>query len=340
MGEAAAATAGIGFGRTFAEHMAVARFDGEAWSPVELVPYDALTLSPAAMVFHYGQAVFEGLKAYRQPDGGVALFRPRDNAERFAASAIRMAMPVLPEDDFVDACVRITQASRDEVPSGPDESLYLRPTMIATEACLGVRPSSEYLFFVIASPSGAYFNDGVQPITVRVADDAVRAAPGGTGAAKCAGNYAASLGAKKEAIAAGCDEVLWLDAVERHWVEELSGMNVVAVTHDATVVSTNPSGTILDGITRRSLLQLAAHLGYEVSTRPLSIDEVCSGDVAELFACGTGAVVVPIGSVVRKDVAHPIGDSTEGPVTRRLREELVGIQAGRRPDPFNWTHPV
>ena len=336
MGESGTATQSIGFGRTFASHMAVARFDSESWSGVEVVPYGDLTLSPAAMVFHYGQAVFEGLKAYRQIDGGVALFRPHDNAARFAASARRMAMPALPESAFVDACVRVVQASRDEVPSGADESLYLRPTMVACEPHLGVRPSSEYLFFVIASPSGAYFGDGVKPITVRVAEDAVRAAPGGTGAAKCAGNYAASLAAKKDAIAAGCDEVLWLDAVERRWVEELSGMNVVAVA-DGCVISPEPSGTILDGITRKSLLALAEHLGYRVSERRLSDDELCDGEVDELFACGTGAVVVPIGAVVRAGVRHEIAG---GPVTLRLRDELLALQAGSRDDPFGWVQRV
>jgi branched-chain amino acid aminotransferase len=322
----------------------VARHDGDAgWGEVEIVPFGDLTLSPAAMVLHYGQAIFEGLKAFRQPDGSIALFRPADNAARFDRSADRLAMPPLAPGMFLDACTRLVQTDAAEVPSAPGQSLYLRPTMDATEAALGVRPADEYAFVVLASPVGAYFSSGVQPITVWACEDYVRAAPGGTGAAKCSGNYAASLIAKRQATLEGCDEALWLDARERRFLEELGGMNVFAVAEsaDGPVLVTPPlSDTILDGVTRRSILELATALGYKSEERPVALDELTGGAFVEAFACGTAAVIVPIGAVKSTAGAWTIGDGQPGAITMQLREALVAIQEGRAADPSGWRYAV
>jgi branched-chain amino acid aminotransferase len=293
---------------------------------------------------HYGQAVFEGLKAFRQRDGRVTVFRVLDHARRFNRSARRLAMPELPESLFVEACRALVSADHDAVPSGDDESLYLRPMMIATEASLGVRPANEYLFLVMASPVGPYFEQGVRPLAVATGHKFVRAASGGTGSAKCPGNYAASLLAKREATLLGCDEVVWLDARERRWVEELSGMNLFLVVRgpDATPTLVTPplSDTILDGVTRRSLLQLARTAGYVAIERPIPIDEwrdgARTGEVTEAFACGTAAAVAPIGVVRSRSDEVTIGDGSAGPVTMALRELLLGVQSGRREDNFGW----
>lgn len=331
----------LGFGQSFTDHMAVARYNAATgWTDVEVVPFAELAISPAAMVFHYGQAIFEGLKAFRQPDGAVALFRPADNAARFNRSAARLAMPELAVETFTAACAELVLADRRSVPSAPGHSLYLRPIMIATEASLGVRPAAEYLFAVMASPVGTYFASGVRAITVWTTNEFVRAAPGGTGAAKCAGNYAASLAGKEQARAHGCDEALWLDAEHRRWIEELSGMNVVLVAEveGRPALVTPPIGaTILDGITRRSLLELAPHLGYHTVERPVAIDELCrTGAFLEAFACGTAAAVAPIGAVRSAGGDTVIGDGSPGAVTTQLRDALVAIQEGRSEDGFGW----
>jgi branched-chain amino acid aminotransferase len=328
-----------GFGRSFTDHMALARFTrAGGWAVPDIVPFEPLSLSPAAMVFHYGQAVFEGLKAFRQDDGGVALFRLADHANRFRQSAARLVMPPLDRDLFEAACLGLVEVDHEAVPDADGQSLYLRPTMIATEAALGVRPADEYLFAVIASPVGSYFSSGVRPITVWATPDYVRAAPGGTGAAKCGGNYAAGLAAKDQAVANGCDEVLWLDAVERRWLEELGGMNVVLVDGDI-VVAPAPHDTILDGITRRSVLTMAAHLGLGVEERPVSIDELMAGRYSEAFACGTAAVIAPIGQVRSAQTHCVVGDGSVGPVTSALRAALIAAQRGGT-DPFRWLTPV
>jgi branched-chain amino acid aminotransferase len=329
-----------GFGRFLTDHMVTARFVHGGWEANELAPRTDLALSPAAMVLHYGQAIFEGLKAYRQPDGSVALFRPTDNAARFDRSAMRMAMPPLADGAFVDACRALVAADVDWVPTKPGQSLYLRPVMFATEAHLGVRAAQELLFFVIASPVDAYFPGGVRPISVRTADDAVRAAPGGVGSAKCAANYSASLQTKLEAAAAGFDEVLWLDALEHRWVDELSGMNAFIV-RDGALVTPPVSDTILEGITRDSIIQLARSMGIEVREEPIDVHQwvagARSGSVTEAFACGTAAVIAPIGSLTTAaDGACTMGDGAPGSTTLRLREALVAIQEGRADDPFGW----
>lgn len=332
-----------GFGRTFTPHMAVARYARGNWSTADVVPFEALSLSPAAMVLHYGQAIFEGTKAFRQPDGSVALFRPDLNAARFDRSARRLAMPALPDGMFVRSCRDLVGVDEAWVPAVAGQSLYLQPKMIATESGLGVRAAQEYLFLVIASPAGSYFAAGTRPITVWVAEHLTRAAPHGTGAAKAAGNYAASLAAKAAAVEQGCDEVLFLDAVERRWVEELSGMNVVFVsTRDGrtTIISPPAEGTILDGVTRRSILELARHAGCEVVERPVAVDEVFDSAFDEMFACGTAAVVAPIGTVRSQSRLRVFGNGETGPVTARLRQALVDVQEGRADDVFGWRLPV
>jgi branched-chain amino acid aminotransferase len=328
-----------GFGRHLTDHLVTATFAGGRWGDLELTPMHDLALSPAAMVLHYGQAIFEGLKAYRQPDGSLALFRPHDNAARFDRSAARMAMPPLPDGMFVDACLALVRADAEWVPTKAGQSLYLRPFAFATEPNLGVRAATELLFSVIASPVDTYFPGGVRPISVRTADDAVRAAPGGLGAAKCAANYSASLQTKTMAGADGFDEVVWLDAVEHRWVDELSGMNVFIV-RDGELLTPPLADTLLAGITRDSLIALARSLDLTVHEAPLDVHAwhagAIDGSVTEAFACGTAAVIAPIGSLTTAAGAATMADGSPGPITMQLREALVAIQEGRADDPFGW----
>ncbi|MEO3779184.1 branched-chain amino acid aminotransferase [Micromonospora sp. B11E3] len=337
----AALLANPGFGRVFTDHMVTIHYaEGKGWYDPRVEARAPIPLDPAAAVLHYAQEIFEGLKAYRTADGGVTLFRPQANAARFAASARRMAMPALPEATFVESLRRIVEIDRDWVPEGEDGSLYLRPFMFASEVFLGVRPANEYLYVVIASPAGAYFTGGVKPVTVWASPDYTRAAPGGTGAAKCGGNYAASLAAQAEAIEAGCDQVVFLDAVERRYVDELGGMNVFFVYDDGTLVTPPLTGTILPGITRDAVLTLAGEAGLGVQERPVSFAEwqadAASGRLREVFACGTAAVVTPIGGVRFPDGEFLIGGGEPGRVTMELRQQLVDIQRGRAADPHGW----
>jgi branched-chain amino acid aminotransferase len=362
--EREAVLAAPGFGQVFTDHMITLRWSADrGWHDGRLEPYGPFTFDPATMVFHYAQEFFEGLKAYRQPSGSIAMFRPDANAARFNRSARRMAMPELPEETFVRALELLVAQDRDWVPGGEGNSLYLRPFLIATQRGLGVNhPSSEYLFCVIASPAASYFSGGVKPVTVWLSEEYTRAAPGGTGAVKCGGNYAASFVAQQQAVEQGCDQVVWLDAAEHRWVEEMGGMNLFFVRGadqggadqsgadqgggDGTPhIMTPPlTGTLLPGITRDSLLRLAPELGVKAVEDRITIDqwrEQCaSGELTEVFACGTAAVITPVGRVRGKSAEWLIGDGTPGPVTTRLREELIGIQYGRRPDPFNWIHRV
>jgi len=333
-----------GFGRYFTDHMAVISFAGEVWRDARLGAYEPIALSPAASGLHYGQAIFEGLKAYRQPDGDIALFRVRDHAERFRRSSARMAMPQLPTELFIEACTLLLTADRAWVPGATGQSLYLRPLMIATSPRLGVTAADEYLFVVVASPAASYFPGETRPWSVMVACGHVRSAPGGTGAAKCAGNYGASLAAKQAATHANIDEVLWLDATEGRWIEELCGMNVFVIEEHPgsppTLVTPPIGDTILAGITRASLLALAPRLGYAVREAPIALDEwrtdAACGVVREAFASGTAAAVAPIGRVRDGYTEWTIGDGQPGPITLELREELGKIQEGRAPDPFGW----
>jgi len=332
-----------GFGRVFTDHMVTIRWaEGKGWYDARIEPYGPLSLDPATAVLHYAQEIFEGLKAYRTDDGGVALFRPDANATRFVASGRRMAMAPLPEQLFLDSLRRLVEVDRQWVPTTDEGSLYLRPFMYASEVFLGVKPASEYLYLVIASPVGSYFAGGVQPVSVWVSDQYTRAAPGGTGAAKCGGNYAASLVALAEAGGHGCEQVVFLDAVERRYVDELGGMNIFYVYDDGTLVTPLLTGTILPGITRDSVITLARHRGHQVIERPVSFDQwrddAASGRLREVFACGTAAVVNPIGQVRWPGGEFAVADGAPGQVTMALREQLVDIQRGRAADPFGWVH--
>jgi branched-chain amino acid aminotransferase len=344
--ERAAILAAPGFGRYFTDHMV--RIDWTAdggWGEGRVLPYGPLTLDPATMALHYGQEIFEGLKAYRQPDGTIATFRPHANAARFARSAERLAMAQLPEELFVESLRVLTEIDHAWVPSAPDESLYFRPFMLSTEVGLGVRPSNAYTYLLIASPAGAYFPGGVKPVSVWLSAEYTRAAAGGTGEAKCAGNYAASLVAQAHAAEQGCDQVVWLDAVEHRWVEEMGGMNLYFVYGSgptARIVTPALTGTLLPGVTRDSLLTLARELGCTAEEGKISIDEWhegnASGALTEVFACGTAAVITPVGSVKSAAASWTVGDGTPGPITMQLREHLLGIQTGKEPDTHGWMH--
>ncbi|MEU5024538.1 branched-chain amino acid aminotransferase [Streptomyces milbemycinicus] len=331
-----------GFGRHFTDHMVTIKWtEGRGWHDAQLVPYAPLSLDPANMTLHYAQTIFEGLKAYRQPDGGVAIFRPEENAERFRASARRMGMPELPVETFIAACDALVTQDKAWVPGSGEESLYLRPFMFATEVGLGVRPANEYLFIIIASPAGAYFPGGVKPVSVWLSEEYVRAAPGGTGAAKTGGNYAASLVAQAQAAEQGCDQVVWLDAIERRWIEEMGGMNLYFVYGDR-IVTPELSGSLLPGITRASLLRIAADLGHEVSEGRISVDDWregnADGSLTEVFACGTAAVITPVGSVKSARADWTVADGQPGEVTMKLRKALLDIQTGAAPDTHGWMH--
>ncbi|MEU7427181.1 MULTISPECIES: branched-chain amino acid aminotransferase [unclassified Streptomyces] len=343
--EREAILANPGFGRHFTDHMVTIRWtEGRGWHDAQLVPYGPISLDPSTAVLHYGQEIFEGLKAYRQPDGSIAVFRPEANARRFRDSARRMAMAELPDELFIGALDALLAQDADWVPAhGGEESLYLRPFMFATEAALGVHPANEYLFMLIASPSGAYFAGGVRPVTIWVAEDHVRAVPGGTGAAKTGGNYAASLLPQAEAAAHGCDQVVYLDAVTRTNIEESGSMNVAFVYGDR-IVTPALTGSILEGITRDSLLQVARDLGYTAEEGVITLDQwradAASGALTEVFACGTAAVVTPIGHVKTKTDGWTHGDGNPGEVTLRLREALLGLQRGMTEDKHGWMHTI
>ena len=330
-----------GFGRVFTDHMAIVRFsDAEGWHDAHVGPRQALAIDPASSVLHYAQEIFEGMKAYRLADGSTALFRPEANARRFQDSARRLAMPELPEALFLSSIEALVGADRDWIPGGPDGALYLRPFMFASEVFLGVKPAAEYTYMVIASSVGAYWKGGAKAISVWVARDFTRAAPGGTGAAKCGGNYAASLLAQRHGQAQGCDQVVFLDAAERRWVEELGGMNLFFVHCDGSLRTPPLTGTILPGITRDSLLVLARDMGVDVREEPYAIEawraDAESGALVEAFACGTAAVVTPIRELRDGDAHVAVGNGGEGPVTARLHRALVDIQRGRAPDPHGW----
>lgn len=337
-----------GFGRIFTDHMVTSTYaPGEGWRRPVLSAYAPISLSPSASVLHYGQAIFEGFKAYRQKDGGIATFRPIENARRFNRSAQRLAMREIPEELFIACADALIRQDAAWIPSKRGESLYLRPVMIGTDPALGVRPSNEYEFFLIASPSGDYFPNGVKPVTVWLSEEYVRAAPGGTGAAKFAGNYAASLLAQKEALAQGCDQVVWLDAIERKYVEEMGGMNIFFVFQEngrTTLVTPELTGTLLPGITRQSILSLAADRGYAIEERKFSCEEwessLKSGRMTEAFACGTAAVITPIGTVKSRKGTWVVAGGGFGPIASGLRETLLDIQHGSGADPHGWMHRV
>ena len=338
-----------GFGSYFGDHMAVASWSKDSgWHNARIQAFESVHISPAATLFHNAQSIFEGLKAYRQPSGSAALFRPYENARRFARSAKRLAMPEMPAGLFVEAVEGVVRADRDWIPHATGHSLYVRPMMFATEAFMGMRPSETYSFLAITSPAAPIFAMASRPLTVWVTKRYVRAARGGTGDAKCTGNYSASLLARLDAANAGCQEAVWLDADERKWVEEMSGMNLFFVwrSDDGVPVLTTPplTGTVLSGVTRASILELSRHLGWRVAEQPVSLEEwqagCRSGSIREVFACGTAAIITPIASVKVEDGASWDVGCERPETAQRLRELLIGIQEGTAADPFGWRHPV
>jgi len=342
--ERAARLVDPGFGRVFTDHMVTVRWTHDrGWCDAEVRPREPFQLDPASAVLHYAQEIFEGLKAYRTRNGGVYLFRPERNARRFQQSAERLAMPIVPEELFLRAIEELVKIDSAWIPGG-EGSLYLRPFMFANEAFLGVRPSLEYLFVVIASPVGAYFKGGKKAVSVWLSETYTRAAPGGTGAAKCGGNYAASLLAQAEATKHGCDQVVFLDAAQHRWVEELGGMNVFFVFDDGSMLTPPLGGTILPGVTRDAILTLAREEGRTVREELYSYDQwradAQSGKLRECFACGTAAVVSPIGEIKSASGDFVIGNGAGGSVTDGLKAKLVGIQRGEIPDTQGWVHKV
>lgn len=330
-----------GFGRSFSDHMFLSEWTTEAgWHDPRVVPYGPISMDPATAVLHYAQEIFEGLKAYRHDDGSIWAFRPEANAARLQRSARRLALPELPIDWFVGSVQALVEADAAWVPSGGETSLYLRPFMFASEAFLGVRPSQHVTYSVIASPAGAYFSGGVKPVDIWLSQDYSRAGRGGTGAAKCGGNYAASLTPMQEASANGCAQVAFLDSVEQRWIEELGGMNLYFVMADGSIVTPELSGSILEGITRESLNQLARDRGHEVIERKIGIDEwragCDDGSITEVFACGTAAVITPVGALKWPQGQAVAGDGSAGKVTMDLRSALVDIQYGRANDTHGW----
>ena len=331
-----------GFGIHFTDHMFIVEWTPDAgWHNARVEPYGPLQLDPATAVLHYAQETFEGLKAYRHEDGSIWAFRPERNARRLAKSSQRLAFPELSDDDFLAAVEALVKVDARWVPAateGEEKSLYLRPFMFASETFLGVRASQHVTFMVIASPAGAYFKGGVKPVKLWLSSDYTRAGRGGMGAAKTGGNYASSLVAQQQAYEKGCDQVVFLDVPESKWIEELGGMNIFFVFADGHLATPETNGTILEGITRASLIEAARAAGREVQERPISIDEwrdgVASGEITEIFACGTAAVVTPVGELLWDGGSV----ATEpGPVTTELRKTLVDIQFGRAADTFGWT---
>lgn len=337
----AEAIANPGFGTTFTDHMVTIDWtEGEGWHDAQLCARAPIPMDPAAAVLHYAQEIFEGMKAYKLEDGTMALFRPEQNARRFNASARRLAMPELPEEAFVESIRQVVLADRDWFPTCEGGSLYIRPFMIATEPFLGVRPAKQYKFITFLTASGGYFKSGAPAVSIWVSADFTRAAPGGTGAAKCGGNYAASLVPLGEGMAKGFDQVVFLDAVERKWIEELGGMNLFYVFDDGSIITPPLTGTILPGITRDSLLTLAREEGLDAREERYSIDQwradAESGRLVETFACGTAAVVTPVGRVAGEGRDFTIGSGGPGQLTTKLRERLVAIQRGAAEDRHGW----
>lgn len=334
----------LGFGRVFSDHMFLMDYKDGAWVDPRIVPFGNIELSPAAPVFHYGLEIFEGLKAYRNKDGGVQLFRPELNIKRLNNSAKRLTLPTLDEDEALECLMKFVDHERDWVPSGEGTSLYLRPFMIGTGQSLGVKPGKEALFAIIASPSGAYYGEGgLEPVKIRIEERDVRAFRGGTGESKCGGNYGAQMRASKNALDQGFSEVLWLDGVERKYIEEVGAMNVMFLIGDV-VVTPELSGSILPGITRRSIIELLRARGYEVEERKISVDELVGaledGSLKEAFGTGTAAVVSPIGTLAYKDQSYTVGHGGVGELSKEIYQTLSGIQRGEVEDEFDWIRPV
>jgi len=338
-----------GFGKYFTDNIVRAIWTAEGgWQQPELISSAAHAGGVGLNALHYGQSIFEGLKAYRHANGGIYVFRPEANALRFQRSSYRLALPPVPTDLFIGAIEALIRQDHEWVPEGPEKSLYVRPLEFGSEDALGIRPSTHVTYVLMASPVGAYFPQGVKPVSVWISDDFVRASPGGTGEAKCAGNYAASLVAQAEAAREGCDQVVWLDAIERKNIEEMGGMNLFFVYgegENARLVTPKLTGTLLPGVTRDSLLTLAGDLGIAASEETITVDQwregCASGEISEVFACGTAAVITPVGRVQSKNSGSwTIADGQPGVITMKLRQALVDIQTGSAPDVHNWMHRV
>ncbi len=334
----------LGFGHIFTDHMFIMDYDeGQGWHDARIVPYQPLVLDPSALVFHYAQECFEGLKAYRCADGSVQLFRPDKNAERMQSTHERLCIPEIPVADFVDAVKALVSVDKDWVPAEPDTSLYIRPFTIATEPILGVKASAKYQFIVICSPSGAYYEEGLNPVKIYVEDEYVRATPGGTGYIKCGGNYAASIAAGEKAHKLGYSQVLWLDGVERKYVEEVGAMNIM-FKMGGEIYTAATVGTVLPGITRMSCIELLKNWGYKVNEGKLAIDTVMdagrNGTLEEVFGTGTAAVISPVGSLMYEKEVVEINNFEIGELTQKLYDTLTGIQYGKLEDTFGWTVKV
>lgn len=331
------------FGKDFTDHMFFMHFKEGKWQDPRIIPYQSFEMDPACSVLHYSQEIFEGLKAFRHPDRSIHMFRPYENAERMNISAERMCMPTINKDLFVKAITELIRVDNEWVPSSPGTSLYIRPTMIASETFIGLRPSEEFYFYVILAPVGPFFKDGFQPTQAYVAIENVRAAPGGTGEAKTGGNYAATLYETKKAKELGYPMVIWLDSIERKYVEEGSAMNIMFVI-DGEIYTPKLDGTILRGITRESTLELANKMGYSIHEEDLDInvivDQITNGTCSEAFFVGTAASITPIGKIFYNNQEYVINDNEVGDITHRLYDELVGIQTGKVQDEFNWTYKV
>ena len=334
----------LGFGHIFTDHMFIMDYDeGQGWHDARIVPYQPLVLDPSALVFHYAQECFEGLKAYRCADGSVQLFRPDKNAERMQSTHDRLCIPQIPVADFVDAVKALVSVDKDWVPAEPDTSLYIRPFTIATEEVLGVKASAKYQFIVICSPSGAYYAEGLNPVKIYVEDEYVRATPGGTGYIKCGGNYAASIAAGEKAHKLGYSQVLWLDGVERKYVEEVGAMNIM-FKMGGEIYTAATTGTVLPGITRMSCIELLKSWGYKVNEGKLAIDTVMdagrNGTLEEVFGTGTAAVISPVGSLMYEQEVVTVNNFEIGGLTQKLYDTLTGIQYGKLEDTFGWTIKV
>ncbi len=331
----------LGFGKVFTDHMFIMNYtEGKGWHDGRIEPYRKLELDPSAMVFHYGQEMFEGLKAYKGADGKTRLFRPDMNAKRTNDTNKRLCIPELPIELFVEACKAVVKVDEDWIPTAPGTSLYIRPFIIATDEFLGVAPSSTYLFIIILSPSGAYYASGLAPVGIWIEDDYVRAVKGGMGFAKTGGNYAASLAAQVKAHDEGYSQVLWLDGVERKYIEEVGAMNIFFKI-DGKIVTPMLNGSILPGITRNSVIEVCKSWGYTVEERKISVEELIeaqkSGKLEECFGTGTAAVISPVGKLRYKDDVMLINNNTIGEVSQKLYDTITGIQWGECEDKFNWT---
>ena len=333
------------FGHIFSDHMFVMDYvEGQGWINPRIVPYGPFEIEPSAMVFHYGQAVFEGLKAYKCEDGSINVFRPACNFERMNNSNDRLVIPKVDVDFCVYATKKLVEIDKDWIPSGKGESMYIRPFVIATDPYLGGRPSNTYKFFILLSPSGAYYAHGIQPVKIYVEDKYVRAVRGGTGFTKCAGNYGCSLIAQTIAHDSGYEQVLWLDGVEQKYIEEVGAMNIMFIIDNKLVTPSLAAGSILPGITRRSCIEIAKDMGLEVEERKISIEEVIeagkSGRMQECFGCGTAAVVSPVGELKYEDTVSTINNGEIGPITQKFYDTITGIQSGKVDDKFGWVTKV